>query len=99
MMKAILSLVALLATVVTTSTLPVFAEDVWVNGYTRSNGTYVQGYYRSRPDGNPYNNYSSQGNTNPYTGQKGTVNPYSNYDRNVGLPATNLQYPNSGYRY
>jgi hypothetical protein len=43
--------------------------DVWVNGYTRSNGTYVQGHYRSSPDGNPYNNYSYPGNVNPYTGK------------------------------
>lgn len=27
-----------------------------VNGYTRSNGTYVAPYLRSSPDGNPYNN-------------------------------------------
>ncbi len=45
----------------------VFA-DVWVNGYTRSNGTYVNGYYRSSPDSSPYNNFSYPGNTNPYTG-------------------------------
>lgn len=53
------------------------AQDTWVDGYTRSNGTYVQGHYRSRPDGNAFNNYSSQGNVNPYTGQSGTVNPYN----------------------
>lgn len=50
--------------------------DQYVNGYTRSDGTYVQPHYRTAPDGNPYNNYSTQGNTNPYTGQAGTVNPY-----------------------
>lgn len=54
--------------------------DVWVNGYTRSNGTYVQGYYRSSPDGNPYNNWSFPGNTNPYTGVTagGSVSSYLN---------------------
>lgn len=54
---------------------------VWVNGYTRSNGTYVQGHYRSNPDGNPYNNWSYPGNTNPYTGVTATGNP-STYLRN-----------------
>jgi hypothetical protein len=49
--------------------------DVHVNGYYRSNGTYVQPYYRSDPDGNPYNNYSYPGNTNPYTGETATGNP------------------------
>ena len=33
-----------------------------VKGYTRSDGTYVQGYIRSSPDSNRYNNYGSQTN-------------------------------------
>jgi hypothetical protein len=48
-----------------------------VRGYMRNNGTYVQPYHRTVPDGNPWNNYSTQGNTNPYTGRSGTVSPYS----------------------
>jgi hypothetical protein len=55
---------------------PVMA-DTYVNGYTRSNGTYVAPHMRSDPDGNPYNNWSTKGNVNPYTGQEGTKNPYS----------------------
>lgn len=42
-----------------------------VRGYYRSSGAYVQPHYRSSPDGNFYNNWSSQGNYNPYTGQQG----------------------------
>jgi hypothetical protein len=62
--------------------------QTYVRGYTNQNGTYVQGYNRTRPDGNIYNNYSTRGNINPYTGQQGTVNPYrSNY--------TNQPYANS----
>lgn len=34
--------------------------DTWVNGYTRSDGTYVQGHYRSSPDQYRYNNRNSQ---------------------------------------
>lgn len=48
--------------------------DTWVSGHYRSNGTYVEGYYRSSPDGDPYNNYSFPGNTNPYTGKTATGN-------------------------
>lgn len=72
-----LALVAsiLLCTVV--GTTRAFAQQ-YVKGYTRADGTYVQGYYRTQPDGNVWNNYSTQGNYNPYTGQQGTVNPYSN---------------------
>jgi hypothetical protein len=49
--------------------------DEYVHGYTRSDGTYVQGYMRSSPDGNPYNNYSFPGNTNPYTGKVAPGDP------------------------
>lgn len=45
---------------------------VHVNGYYRSNGTYVAPHYRSAPDGNFYNNWSTKGNINPYTGEEGT---------------------------
>jgi hypothetical protein len=55
------------------------ARDVYVQPHVRKDGTYVQGHHRSAPDGNPYNNYSAQGNVNPYTGQAGTVNPYQQY--------------------
>lgn len=51
--------------------------DTYVQGHTRKDGAYVQGHYRSDNDGNKFNNYSTQGNVNPYTGQAGTVNPYN----------------------
>ena len=43
------------------------AKDVYVNGYTRSDGTQVRGHYRSAPDHSYDNNWSTKGNTNPYT--------------------------------
>ena len=46
--------------------------QVYVNGYTRSNGTYVPGHYRSSPNSTQRDNYYTYGNTNPYTGQRGT---------------------------
>lgn len=50
----------------------------YVNGYYRSNGTYVQGYYRTKANNTIRDNYSTKGNINPYTGQKGTKTYYSN---------------------
>ena len=47
-----------------------------VSGYYRSSGTYVQPHYRTSPNSTLFDNYSTQGNINPYTGQAGTVNPY-----------------------
>ena len=58
------------------------AGDRYTKGHYRDTDgdgykeTYVQPYHSSKPDGNKYNNYSSQGNTNPYTGKQGTEDPY-----------------------
>ena len=52
------------------------AAQVHVNPYTTRDGTYVPGHMRSAPDSNPYNNYSTQGNTNPWTGERGYTSPY-----------------------
>lgn len=75
----------------------VYASE-WVNGYYRSNGTYVQGYWRSSPDGNPYNNYSYPGNYNLYTGKmaKGNQQTYLNHYYNK--PSTTYgTYPKPRY--
>ncbi len=48
-----------------------------VNGYYKSNGTYVQGYERSNPNSTVRDNYDYKGNSNPYTGKEG-----NNYYRN-----------------
>ena len=45
-----------------------------INGYYRSNGSYVSPHYRSGRDGDHNNKWSVQGNTNPYTGKPGTKN-------------------------
>ncbi len=52
--------------------------DQYVNGYTKSNGTYVEGYNRSSPNSTKVDNYSSKGNSNPYTGERGYSDPYKN---------------------
>jgi hypothetical protein len=66
-----LALALLLATISTA----IFAQQ-YVNGYTRKDGTYVEGHYRSAPNNVKWDNYSSQGNYNPYNGKIGHENPY-----------------------
>ena len=75
-------------------TAPAFAQEShYVQGYERRDGTYVAPHYQSNPDSTKLNNYSTQGNTNPYTGQPGTVNPYAVTQSNpYGSPN------NNGYR-
>lgn len=56
------------------------AEAARTRGYYKpSTGTYVQPYYRSNPNSTRWDNYSTQGNENPYTGKKGYTSPYKSY--------------------
>jgi hypothetical protein len=48
------------------------SAQVYVAGYLRADGTYVSPHYRSSPDSSTFNNWSSLGNVNPYTGAVGT---------------------------
>jgi hypothetical protein len=68
-MRTIVVFIALCASI------PVTLADVYVRGHTRSDGTYVQPHYRTNPNNSTYDNYSTRGNTNPYTGRAGTVDP------------------------
>lgn len=56
----------------------VAARDVYVRGHVRTNGTYVAPHMRSTPDSNFYNNWSTTGNVNPYTGKEGTKTEQGN---------------------
>ena len=64
-----------------------WAQDVYVRGYFRSDGTYVQPHYRSAPNNTVLDNWSTKGNVNPYTGQAGTRNPYSTQSQGNYSPA------------
>ena len=74
------------------------AGDSYVRGYTKQNGTVVQGYHRSTPDNTVNNNYGTAGNTNPYTGAYGT-HPRDNsqgpgaYNAGNGMGVQPLQNP------
>lgn len=51
----------------------------YVEGYYKSNGTYVQGHYRTNPNSTINDNYSTYPNTNPWTGEEGTIAPVNSY--------------------
>lgn len=68
-MKTLFALLALISVSVAA------VADEYVRGYTRKDGTYVEPHHRSSQNNRRDDNYSSQGNQNPYTGQRG-------YDRN-----------------
>lgn len=51
-------------------------NGVYHQGYTTQQGTYVQPHMQSAPNTTQMDNWSTRGNTNPYTGQMGTRSPY-----------------------
>jgi hypothetical protein len=102
-MKHILLLLALICSSLTAS--------VYVDGYTRSDGTYVEGHYRSSPNDTVSDNYSTDGNENPYTGEEGTREVYNDSYDSAGvvgsanavngtwddMPGTSSSKDNSGW--
>lgn len=53
------------------------ARTTHVKGYYKpSSGRYVTPHYKTTPNRSKFDNFSTKGNYNPYTGKKGTVNPF-----------------------
>lgn len=77
MKKILFSLIALLLIVSYALVSAPSAEALQrVKGYTTKKGTYVAPHYKQSPNKSKFDNFSTKGNYNPYTGKKGTVNPY-----------------------
>jgi hypothetical protein len=88
----------LLAFVCLTS-LTTFADE-YVNGYFRKDGTYVDGYMKSSPNSTNRDNYSTQGNSNPYTGSSGSrAQDYSPEAANYGAGHVIQTGPKGGQYY
>ncbi|MBI2725424.1 MAG: hypothetical protein HYX42_04160 [Polaromonas sp.] len=49
--------------------------QVYVKPHVTKDGTFVDGHVRTAPNNTNLDNYSTKGNSNPYTGQQGTVQP------------------------
>lgn len=54
-----------------------YVGDHYVESYMKSDGSWVRGHMRTNADDSFWNNYSSKGNVNPYTGRTGTRTPWS----------------------
>ena len=87
-MKLILSLLLVIVSNITLA-------DTHVRGYTRQDGTYVEPHYRTDSNNTKYDNYSTKGNTNPYTGQQGYKNPEP--DNQYNIPSTKPYEPYKPY--
>jgi len=89
-MKKLITILIVLASLFTL--VGISFADVYVRGYVRRDGTYVQPHWRSDPDTLPYNNWSYPGNVNPYTGRRapGNADRYI-YGRDYGYHLTPYQ--------
>jgi hypothetical protein len=50
-------------------------NNSYISGYTKSDGTTVQGYYKTDANSTNRDNYTTKPNTNPYTGTVGYIEP------------------------
>ena len=78
---------------ITEPTLPTYnsvsVPTTTVDSYYRSNGTYVQSHVRTMPNNINWDNYSTKGNTNPYSGSTGyRARDYSREAYNYGRGQT-----------
>ena len=75
-------------------------SQTYVEGYYKSDGTYVNGYYRTSSNNTNHDNYSTQGQVNPYTGAKGTrARDYSTQADNYGNGKIIYTGPRGGRYY
>lgn len=53
------------------------ARTTRVRGYYKpSTGSYVAPHYKTTPNRSKFDNFSTKGNYNPYTGKMGTMDPF-----------------------
>jgi hypothetical protein len=72
-----LAVILCAGSLVALSVTPAFAKSHRVRAYTTKRGTYVQPHRQTDADHSKLNNWSTKGNTNPYTGKPGTKDPYA----------------------
>ena len=74
--------------------------DTYVNGYFKKDGTYVEGHYKTTPHDTNWGAYSTDGNSNPYTGSDGhRARDYSPEALNYGSGQTIYTGPKGGQYY
>ena len=83
-----------------TSVLTYAQSQTWVNGYYKSDGTYVQGHYKQTPNSTNHDNWSTTQQRNPYTLDNGSrAKDYSSDTYNYGSGQTIYTGPRGGQYY
>lgn len=68
-------------------------QMIWVNGYYRSDGTYVEGHYRTTPDNSTYNNYGGE-----YNKPSRSTTTYDDYNSSNTNSSSDQVWVNGYYR-
>lgn len=102
-MKKLLTLAVVLATSILSANAQYSygtnTSTTHVNGYYKSNGTYVESHNRSSRNSTNHDNWSTSGNSNPYTGTSGSrAMDYSSRAYNYGSDHT-IQTGSRGGQY
>ena len=70
-------------------------EYEYVEGHYNKDGTYTEGYFRTKPNNTNRDNYSTKPNTNPWNGKPGIIEPDENFnDSPIKYSLPNYQTPN-----
>ena len=76
-----------------------YTNTTLVSGYTRTNGTFVSSYRRTRSNDTNIDNFSTIGNSNPFSGQRGSrAKDYSTGALNYGV-GQNIRTGSRGGQY
>ncbi len=76
-MKRILSIILISLIMLLGATGFAEARISSVRGYVKpSTGRYVAPYFKTSPNKTRFDNFSTKGNVNPFTGKKGYVSPF-----------------------
>jgi hypothetical protein len=51
------------------------------NGYIDHNGVFHPGHFQTNPNNNPWDNWNTRGNYNPFNGQPGHASSAGEYDQ------------------
>lgn len=93
-----MKLLIAIAALVVGGALSAQAQDYhYRSGYVTRNGTTVSGGYQTNPNGTRNDNWSTRGNTNPFTGQPGYKAPYSGGSGSNGYGGSSSGGYNGGY--
>jgi hypothetical protein len=82
----------LLSSIMLVLSFSIAQNSVYVRPYLKKDGTLVQGHFRSAPNGTVFDNWSVYPNINPYTGELGTKDPWTEYLKQLERKSSSYEF-------